>query len=109
MFKDLHLSVGTRLHESLTKKEVEDDLWPFIISLFPKLHGESIPKSSDPREIFEAITCNQLLDYRTCSPLEQIIQRFCGSDPEITGKMEQYKKSLEQFQQTALTTVSEHS
>ena len=92
-FKNLYLDVGMRLQQTLREEEISDGLQPFTVTLFPK-HEESIPKSSDPMEIFEAISDSQLWDYRNYVPLEQITKQFGKNDPAMTSVMEEYKKDL---------------
>ena len=104
-FETLYLHVGKRLHETLTTEQISD-FQPFIISLFPAVSKEWMPKSSDPREIFEAIAYNQLWDCWNYSTLEQIIKQFDDSAPEMTSLMEQYKSNLLQLQQAALVAVN---
>ena len=97
--------MGKRLHETLTTEQISD-FRPFIVSLFPAVYEELIPKSSDPREIFEAITYNQLWDCWNYSTLEQIIKQFGDSAPEMTNVIEQYKSDLLQYQQAAPVAVN---
>ena len=92
-FINLYLDVGMRLQQTLTEEEISDGLQPFTVSLFPE-YEESIPKSSDPIEIFEAISSSQLWDYRNYGPLERITKQFGKNDPAMTRVMEEYKKDL---------------
>ena len=97
--------MSNRLHETLTDEQISE-LREFVISIFPKAHREWIPKSSDPREIFEAITHNQLWDCCNYQPLEQIIKKFGNSDPEMASIVALYKDDLLQFQQSNTVTVT---
>ena len=103
-FKNLYLDVGTRLQQTFTAEEIKDGLQPFAVTLFPE-REESIPKSSNPMEIFEAISNSQLWDYSNYVPLEQITKQFGKNDPAMTSVMEEYKKDI---LKVTSSTVSYH-
>ena len=77
----------------------------FVIGQFPP--GDCIPPlPTSLTEIFEAITRHGLWDYFHYSPLVRIAEKFGGSDSEIKGWVQTYKKDLKAYR--LVTTVEEY-
>ena len=66
----------------------------FLFFLDSVLSVNCLPRSSDCKDIFKAITKNKLWTYWDYHLLELTIERFWESDQELRGSMEQYKKDL---------------
>ena len=68
---------------------------------FFKDSGEEIEEAKNTRKIFH-IFC-RYLNYRNCEILVHIIQRFC--DPPLQKSMQEYCKSLEEFEMATTVDV----
>ena len=93
-FAKLLQTVREYLQKTMNEDKIKA-LRLFILDLFPDI---SIPNSSDPNEIFEAMRCNRLWSYMNYFPLEQIVKQFCGDNPEMTCEIEKFKKDRAGFQ-----------
>ena len=84
-----------RTCKKLGGKEINmKDLRMFLISCFPP---ESIPKSADVHEIFEAITSNKLWDSWNYLPLKKIVEEFAADDQELVSLIDAYKQDLKSY------------
>ena len=96
-FESLRQIVCEKLKKKLTAAEVKDNLRPYLLSVLTFKAEDCIPKSSDVKEIFEAMRRNEVCDYWTYFPLESLIEHFGGDDAELMTEMKQYKRDRMSF------------
>ena len=96
-FESLLQTAREYLQKKMKKHKIED-LRLFILELFPDISPDLIPNSSDLNEIFEAMRRNRLWSYMNYFSLEQIVNRFCGGNLEMTHEVEKFKMERAKFQ-----------
>ena len=85
------------LQEKLSKKEIKEKLHLFLTTIIPRESSQCLPKSSDLKKIFEAMTRNDLWNYSNYFPLETLIEEF-GGDTDLITQVEQFKMDRSSFQ-----------
>jgi len=87
----------TKVCEKLIKNGVDTQVFrQYVTNLFPP--GDCIPPPpANMIEIFKAITYHGLWDYLHCSPLVQVVKKFCPNDHKIEGCHQTYKKDLKAY------------
>ena len=97
-FANLLQTVRNYLQRKMKEDQIKGDLRQFILQLFPDISSDLIPNTSDLIVLFEAMRNNRLWSYMNYFPLEQIVKKFCGDNPEMTGEIEKFKKDRAGFQ-----------
>ena len=96
-FADFQTNVCGRLEE--VGVDI-DQFQLFVTNQFPPGYFIPTPPTS-VKNIFEAITRNELWDYFHYSPLVRIARKFASDDPKMEAWVEKYKKDLKSYQLVA--------
>ena len=78
------------------------DFLLYITTLFPP--GDFVAYAKSVTEVFRAITQNQLWDYNSFTPVEEIVKKFGENDPQLTGWINNYKSEVAGFK--AVTKIA---
>ena len=96
-FMKLQQNACKVLQVKLSKKEIKEKLHLFLTTIIPRESSQCLPKSSDLKKIFEAMTRNDLWNHHNYFPLESLIEEFgCGTD--LLPQVEQFKMDRSSFQ-----------
>jgi hypothetical protein len=87
------LSLVHKVQSALQSQSDISNVRDFLIAFFKC----SFPETSDVKKLFTTATLNDLWDYRNCSPLERLIDRFLPNDQEVVSLMKAYKARLSGF------------
>ena len=95
----------TNITTNLMKKNIDmGELRLYITTLFPP--GDFVAYAKSVAEVCEAISHHQLWDFHSFTPVEEIVKKFGGNDPQLTGWIHDYKSEVAGFK--AVTKIANY-